>query len=258
MFRLDNSFAQRPFSVVVVGCGGTGAFVAEGLCRFLPQHATLILIDHDRVEDRNLTRQYFFHDELGCFKSEALAKRIATKYARPVAYSVLPIALESIQTPGIVIGCVDNGLARREIESKVREGNALWWVDAGNGENYGQVVIGNQTVKGLQYSFDQEKALCFALPLPTLQRPELLMQRPVALNCAEALRSGDQGPVINQAMAVLALEVARKLIEGICPWMQIYLDLEAGTLHPVLATPEAVQRITAVKIRKLVRKGGEA
>lgn len=57
MFKLDNSFTQRPFTVIVVGCGGTGAFVTEGLCRFLPPEANLILVDHDRVEERNLIRQ---------------------------------------------------------------------------------------------------------------------------------------------------------------------------------------------------------
>jgi hypothetical protein len=111
MYKLDNSFAQRPFTVMVVGCGGTGAFVAEGLCRFLPPEASLILVDHDRVEERNLPRQNFFSDDLGRFKSEALAKRIATKYGRPASYSTLPIGLLKIERPDVVIGCVDSGLA---------------------------------------------------------------------------------------------------------------------------------------------------
>jgi hypothetical protein len=89
-----------------------------------------------------------------------------------------------------------------------------------------------------------------------LQRPELLVQRPAVQNCAQALAAGEQGPVINQAMAALVLEVVRRLIEDDCPWMQLYLDLDAGTLVPVLAAPEVVERITGIKIRKLM-KGGE-
>jgi len=55
-------------------------------------------------------------------------------------------------------------------------------------------------------------------------------------------------------MAALVLEVVRRLIDGTCPWMQFYLDLDAGMLTPVLAKPENVARITRIKKRKT--KGG--
>jgi len=45
--------------------------------------------------------------------------------------------------------------------------------------------------------------------------------------------------------------VARRLIAGTCPWVQLYLDMEAGTLVPVLATPETVKHLSK-------KKGGEA
>lgn len=102
-------------------------------------------------------------------------------------------------------------------------------------------------------SFDPEAEVCHALPLPTIQRPELLAQSVSEPGCAQAVEGGEQGPTINQAMAAMVLEVARRIIEGTCPWMQLYLDLEAGTLHPVLATPEAVERMTGIKRRKLIR-----
>jgi hypothetical protein len=55
-------------------------------------------------------------------------------------------------------------------------------------------------------------------------------------------------------MAALVVEVVRRIIEGTCSWMQLYLDIQAGTLHPVLATPEAVERIVGVKKRKSMKK----
>ena len=259
MYKLDSNFARGRFAVTVVGCGGTGGFVAEGLCRLLPATTDLVLVDHDRVEERNLIRQNFSPEDLGNFKSEALALRLAQRYSRPIAYSTFPIALTEVKVPGLVIGCVDNGPARREIAEKVKHsllpsyGYVSWWVDAGNGENYGQILIGN-ALKGA--AFDSEKGTCFALPLPTLQRPELLSQAPPRQqDCAQI---AEQGPTINQAMASVVVEVVRKLIEGTCLWMQLYLDLEAGTLHPVLATPELVERITGIKKRKFMMKGGEA
>ncbi len=250
MYKLDNSFANGHFTVTVVGCGGTGGFVAESLCRLLPPRAELILVDHDWVEERNLSRQNFIPDDLGRVKSEALAQRLAGKYGRPVAYSTFPIALSEVKVPGLVIGCVDNGLARADIARKAKSslvppyGYISWWVDAGNGESYGQVLIGNSA----RTFFDTEKGICLALPLPTLQVPELLAQAPPQQHdCVEV---AEQGPTINQAMAALVVEVVRRLIEGACPWMQLYLDMEAGTLHPVLATPEAAERIVGRPRRK--------
>lgn len=249
MYRLNNGFAGGNFAVNVVGCGGTGGFVAESLCRLLPANSILALIDPDRVEEGNLTRQNFYQTELGRFKSEALAQRLARRYGRPVAYGTYPVALTDITLPGLVIGCVDTGPARREIAEKVTQSlyspyrKPSWWVDAGNGESYGQVIIGNY--EGAV--FDKDKETADALPLPTTQRPELLAQAPPReRGCVQI---AEQGPTINQAMAALVIEVVRQLIEGSCAWMQLYLDLKVGTLHPVPATPDIVERITGRKFK---------
>lgn len=259
MYKLDNRFTRGHYTVTVVGCGGTGGFVTEGLCRLLPPHARLVLIDHDRVEERNLIRQNFNFDDLGKFKSEALAQRLARRFNRPIAYSTFPVALSEVKVPGLVIGCVDNGPSRRDIAEQLKHslvppyGYVSWWIDAGNGENYGQVLIGNNP-KGGAFSLDESK--CLALPMPTIQRPEILAQAPVQeRDCAQIV---EQGPTINQAMASIVIEVVRRLIEGTCLWMQLYLDLEAGTLNSVLATPELVQSITGIKIKKMMVKGGES
>jgi hypothetical protein len=241
--------ASRIPAIIVVGCGGTGGFVADGLARMLPPTIGLILIDMDRVEARNLNRQSFTTADVGLFKSEALAKRLAGKYQRPVQYTVLPVGAADLPK-GIVAGCVDNGLARQAIADRIHDGQ--WWVDSGNGTNFGQVLIGNSKVEKLRPSFNT--ALCYRLPLPTLQQPALLAQVPRQRSCAEAVAADDQSPTINQAMGALVLEVVRRIIEGTCPWMQLYLDLEAGTLTPTMATPEVVSRLTRIRISKLIEK----
>lgn len=54
-FLLDNLW------ITVVGCGGTGGFVAEGLGHFFQgREANIVLGDHDRVEPHNLLRQGFY------------------------------------------------------------------------------------------------------------------------------------------------------------------------------------------------------
>jgi len=268
MYRLSNEFGRGHFTVTVVGCGGTGGFVAESLCRLLPPRADLVLIDRDRVEERNLLRQNFAREDVGQFKSELLAKRLAQRYGRPVAYSTLPVAMTEVRCPGLIIGCVDNGFARRGIAERVKgEGlvwiggysqaaprelqsgptleTAVWWVDAGNGENYGQVVIGNTDVASCCLP---TSGIYRGLPLPTIQKPELLNEAPAARSCAEVAE--EQGPTINLTMAAVVVEVVRRLIDGTCPWVQLYIDMEAGTLVPVLATPETVKAL-------IKRKGGK-
>jgi hypothetical protein len=206
-----------------------------------------VLVDYDRVEERNLLRQNFYREDLGRFKSETLAHRLAKKFDRQVGYSTLPVAMTQLAFPGLVIGCVDNGLARRDIARAVKEmiHDGSWWVDAGNGDNYGQVIIGNTDVA--TYCLPTKDIYC-GLPLPTIQKPELLNQAPKARGCAEVAE--EQGPTINLTIAAVVVEVVRRLIAGTCPWVQLYIDMEAGTLVPVLATPEIIKSLSK-------RKGGK-
>ncbi|MDD5701991.1 MAG: ThiF family adenylyltransferase [Dehalococcoidales bacterium] len=250
MYTLDNDFATRfKYEVMIVGCGGTGGFVVEGLCRLLPANVQLVLVDPDRVENRNLRRQNFLPEDLGNLKSEALAHRLSREYNRAIAYSTLPISLTPLGFNSLVIGCVDNGPARRDIAARFTTtyGNApAWWVDAGNGENFGQILIGNRTGSA-QYRTSEKGDRFYSLPLPTRQRPDLLRQQPVDTSCADI---EEQGPTINRSMAALVIEVVRRMIAGTCPWIQLYLDLELGTLQPVLATPDTVADILGKKFHK--------
>lgn len=52
---------NREHSIVIVGVGGTGGFVAESMCRLMiGSRSTITLVDPDRVEPHNLLRQNFF------------------------------------------------------------------------------------------------------------------------------------------------------------------------------------------------------
>ncbi len=256
----------RNSRILVVGCGGTGSFVAEGLCRLLINtDVPLILIDPDRVEPHNLIRQQFFSGDVGKFKSQALAERLSRQYERSIGYSVYPYehdlvsedlggGLRSLAAQGIIIGCVDNVAARRSIAEKWGWGN--WWIDAGNGYSSGQVLIGNTSVvEQLEGGFDREKQEVVALPLPILQLPSLLAPPTIEVkdirDCAEAVMAEEQSPVINQAMATLVLEFMHRLLKGTLSWMGVYLDIEAGSMQTVPAEPEILARMLGVKVDTL-------
>jgi hypothetical protein len=194
-------------------------------------------------------RQNFLPEEVDQFKAQALAERLAQKYRRPVAYCTGGFANYQ-GYKSVVAGCVDNPAARQEIVSS-RPG---WWVDSGNGANWGQVLVGNAHKEGLQAAFDAATQRCRALPLPSLQRPELLAQEPPVPDpdCAEAVQAGDQSPTINRLMAGLTAEVVRRLLAGTCPWMALNIDLDLGEVRPTFATPEVVARMMRIPKTRLL------
>jgi tRNA A37 threonylcarbamoyladenosine dehydratase len=70
-------------TVTIVGCGGTGAATARIVARIvydmqrMRKHVPqIVLIDHDRVEEKNIGRQLFCPSEEGRFKSEAISRRL--------------------------------------------------------------------------------------------------------------------------------------------------------------------------------------
>ena len=64
----------RTVHIFIAGCGGLGSNVAHMLVRSGFLHFTLL--DFDRVEDSNLNRQFFFPDQLGMPKTEALSANL--------------------------------------------------------------------------------------------------------------------------------------------------------------------------------------
>ena len=267
-FRISLRHMAQERRILVVGCGGTGSFVAEGLCRMLlNSDIPLILVDPDRVEPHNLIRQQFFSGDVDKFKSQVLAERLSRQYGRAIGSSIYPYmhdliykdlggGLHTMAAQGLTIGCVDNAAARRSIAESLGHGN--WWLDVGNGYSSGQVLIGNaNTVAQLEGCFDEDSQEVYCLPKPSLQLPSLLAPptRPVSdsQDCAEAVMAEEQSPVINQSMAVLVLEFVHRFLQGRLTWMGAYLDMEAGTLQTVPAEPGIVARMLGVKVDTLIR-----
>ena len=178
-YHLDNAFLLDNPWITVVGCGGTGGFVAEGLCRlFQGREANIVLVDHDRVEPHNLLRQNFYPGDVGKFKSQALADRLAKAYRRPVGYSVYPFREYDERPnrhgyPGLIdygesllIGCADNAAARKAMAECLPGHPARWLIDAGNDTNWGQVLVGNVSgrVDWEEPAFSGET--CYLAPAP--------------------------------------------------------------------------------------------
>ena len=273
-YSLNTAKGGEPQTVMIVGVGGTGGYLAETLCRLLTgRHDNIILVDHDVVEPHNLLRQNFGRTDVGCFKSQALAERRAREFNRPVGYvtkpfrhspygppAVLHRANGAPATPDIIVGCVDNAEARADMAKIIphhRNFRRPWLVDAGNGKNWGQILVGNSHGgEDLHEAFDGD--VCHRLPAPVTQRPDIITyapDEPPDLDCAAAMELADQDPTVNQVMAALTIQVVRRMLAGTCPFMSLYADLDAGVVTPAYATPDNVNRITGVPVEKLKGPG---
>ena len=253
-------------TIVLVGCGGTGCFLAEAICRLLiGRPGRLYLVDPDRVEPHNVARQAFDRRDVGRFKADVLAERLARRFEREVSSSVLPYGRElhagvfgdSSRDLHLLVGCVDNAAARRAIATTLEtpswdrmRSHGVWWLDAGNSRNSGQVLLGNSTrPEALRRAFVPVHGRCRALPAPSLQRPDLLNAPPVPRpepDCAEAIADDLQGPTINQVVAAVAASYVEKLLAGTCSWMATYFDLDDGVLRCLPADPKLVADIAGL------------
>lgn len=257
--------ADGTLKFVVVGCGGTGGFVADSLCRLLLDRPgdQVLLMDFDVVEPHNIRRQNFFERDVGMFKSQALAERLSEAYRRPIGYTIAPFVANErmFGNNTVILGCVDNHLARSGIASLFNRNSyqSPWWIDAGNSENSGQVLIGNAHQDRLTGVFSPELNQVARIPHPALQSPQLLIPEKPAFavieeDCAEAVMTGGQGPTINQMMATLTIEVLRRLLDGTCTWMGLYVDLDTWSLRTVDATPAAVHKIVGLTPYQLTER----
>jgi hypothetical protein len=106
-------------TITLVGVGGTGASTARIIARILydmqraRQHApSLVLIDPDRVEDKNIGRQALFAPaDIGQFKAECVARRLNAALGLDIGWIAEPLDPERHADrfgSNLVISCVDN------------------------------------------------------------------------------------------------------------------------------------------------------
>jgi len=95
--------------VAIVGCGSLGSHLAQSLSE-LDEVKELVLIDHDKVEKRNLRNACFRKGDIGTYKTEAVCSSITQRRDDIVLTAVNEKFLEG-QTPipecDLVIDCRD-------------------------------------------------------------------------------------------------------------------------------------------------------
>lgn len=209
-------------TIAIIGLGGTGANVARIVGRIAydmqrnRRHAPdILLIDPDKVETKNVGRQLFAPSDVGQYKAEIVGKRL--NYALGLSTRWIPDAVDAKRhfdrySSNIVISCVDNHIARREIH---KISGIL--IGAGNHNNAGQVTIGNSDDRDLIKRYlDDEKVRYLpkeGLLFPALLESETQLDlQPENLSCAELVATGEQDLLVNDWMATVVGQYVYKLL----------------------------------------------
>ena len=175
----------------------------------------MTFVDHDIVEESNLGRQNYCVSELGWNKSETIALRLNSAFGLSIRAAPVKFQASFVSdwwgygcSNGLLIGAVDNHLARQEIAKAVEQHcGSVWWLDCGNAHHNGQVLIGNYGRRVIKDLRVDELGLVNGLPAPHLQAPDLLEPDPheeIDLSCAELTVREEQSLVINQMVAAVA------------------------------------------------------
>ena len=90
------------FRVGIAGAGGLGSNCAIALARC--GVGTLVIADSDIVESQNLNRQYYFADQIGMLKTEALKKNIS-RINTSIKVIIHNLELNESNIPYVFEGC---------------------------------------------------------------------------------------------------------------------------------------------------------
>jgi len=264
-----------PQKIMIVGCGGTGAYVAGHLARLLVvlnadmrryDNVHLILADGDKVEQKNLERQHFIRKDLGLNKADALAARYSAAFGMEIesvsSYLESPRAVAKFN-PEMLIGCVDNNASRRVIHEWfssmfINSYQSRFWVDAGNEENSGQVVCGFLTPPNdLLNTYDTDGIYdkdikLFSLPTITEIYPAVLdgeSKFNSQLSCAELAEAAPQNMMTNITSASLVLNFVQKILRGKALRAHGVVFSVDNSFRTMLNTPENLAKVNPKRRR---------
>jgi sulfur-carrier protein adenylyltransferase/sulfurtransferase len=251
--RIRRGPDDKRFAILLIGAGGTGAEVLRGLAkaalaaRELHQlQVEVQVMDGDTVSLANLVRQPFTRGDIGRNKAECLVNRYNLWFG--LSFEAIPAMLtetgglpgaSSYSRPDLVITCVDNARTRALVHRILRRTPSRYWLDCGNLERMGQVILGEP-----RQEHDRERY--GRLPVVTELFPELLdpdRVEPDMPSCSLAEALERQDLLVNEAIALPAKNLLWKLLtEHELDWHGAFVDLESGRTTTLAVDPGAWKR----------------
>lgn len=251
----------HPIKILLVGVGGTGSQVLSCLARISYALKKLghpgfhvIALDGDKVEEFNVGRQLFSASEIGYHKSvcsiskinrffglswEADTELLKEGYLEGLKYS---------DNPNLIISCVDNVATRRIISKSLlvnksnmnREYRTFYWMDFGNTQNTGQVIIGSGAKSETPSLVDNPQLRTVFDVFPKMEKYEKNSIQGPSCSMAEAL--GKQDLFINSMLAQAGCNLLWKLFyHKEISENGVFLNLSPLNVAPLLIKPKVLK-----------------
>lgn len=208
------------FTIIVVGCGGTGGNYIKELGRFLYDNSIaracrILLVDGDLVEKGNIARQPFLPQDIGRKKAAVMAEILQEAFGLECGfypeYLNSPYELKNFEKEGslnILVGCVDNHACRKVLHEYFQMSPSCYYLDAANEYSVGEVVAAMR-LYGTEMSPDR-----------AYYYPEILQGQYIPKSeesCCQVNGSQPQHLVTNLMAANLLLKCTVEILAG-QPW----------------------------------------
>jgi len=248
---------QHPVTINLIGAGGTGSQVLTCLARLdvtlrALNHPGLFvtLYDPDEVTEANIGRQLFSYSDFGLNKAVCLISRINNFFgndwkAVPDLFPVSTKEGKSNNLANITITCTDNIKSRldmwnflkvvRNIGSHTDYNTPLYWMDFGNAQTTGQVIMGTVQKKIPQPKSEQYKTVESLKVITEYVKYSAVKVEESGPSCslAEALQKQDL--FINSTLAQLGCNILWKMFrQGMIEHQGLYMNLDTMKVNPIL------------------------
>jgi PRTRC genetic system ThiF family protein len=248
--------------VHLVGVGGNGAQMVNCLARLdiamralgHPAGLHVTAFDDDTVSEANVGRQIYSRADIGLPKAVVAINRANHFFG--LDWDALPARYEPARVrgygndPHLVIGCVDSARSRRELHNGLfaHGKGRCYWLDLGNTEGTGQVVLGEAVGWRLPQAEEWQR-----LPCVTELFPQLMSDAPDEDNtpsCSVRISLASQGLFVNDMVVRWAAQLLYELVsEGRLRQHGVVVNLRAKRAGPIEVDP-AVWRRFGLKRRR--------
>lgn len=247
---------QHPITVNLIGAGGTGSQVLTCLARLdvtlrALNHPGLFvtLYDPDEVTEANIGRQLLSYSDFGLNKAVCLVSRINNFFgndwkAVPELFPSSTKKAKEENKANITITCTDNVKSRldmwkflkvaRDIGSYTDYKTPLYWMDFGNAQTTGQVILGTVQRKIPQPKSKQYKTVESLKVITEYVKYSAVKVEESGPSCslAEALQKQDL--FINSTLAQLGCNILWKMFrQGMIEYQGLYMNLDTMKVNPI-------------------------
>lgn len=246
---------QHPVTVNVIGAGGTGSQVLTCLARLdtalrgLGHPGLFVTVyDPDTVTEANIGRQLFSPSDTGLNKAQCLVTRVNNFFgngwrAVPDIYPAILKDARRDNLANITITCTDNVKSRLDLWNTLKAvpvseyrsyGTPLYWMDFGNTQTAGQVVLGTVPKKIKQPVSRLYETVSSLKVITRMVKYTKVKEKDSGPSCSLAEALERQDLFINSTLVQLGCNILWKMFRhGMIEHHGLYLNLETMRVNPI-------------------------